>query len=223
MKIIGLKYSQAAFLLGFTLNTVSFPESPLNAAFLPKSELPVRESASVPVAASLSEFSLNIRHQNVPFYSQFRDISIAKWKKLGCGVAGLAMLIEYQIGRPVSVMQLLFEGIAAGAFQNGVGWKHQALASLAENYGLNGRAYDLSTKNNRAALQELLGVLRDGPVLISIHHKFDPARTLGHLVAVTGFENDVFFYHDPEGPDQARVISTADFLKGWKKRFIAVR
>ena len=58
----------------------------------------------------------------VPFYSQFKDISSAKWQKVGCGVTSLAMVIEYYNPDSVSVNTLLNEGIAAGAYLNSAGW-----------------------------------------------------------------------------------------------------
>ena len=84
------------------------------------------------------------------------------------------------------------------------------------------KAYDLVKSDNEAALGQFLDALKDGPVIISIHHKFNPNATLGHLVVVTGFENDTVFYHDPEDPRAEKTISTEDFLKGWKKRFIVL-
>ncbi len=51
----------------------------------------------------------------VPFYSQFSDITSATWQKVGCGIASLAMLIEYYNPGVVTVDTLLEEGIAADA------------------------------------------------------------------------------------------------------------
>src|SRR3989344_8293245 len=48
--------------------------------------------------------------RTVPFYSQFSDIRDAKWQKLGCGIADLAMLIEFYKPGMVSVNTLLKEG-----------------------------------------------------------------------------------------------------------------
>src|SRR3989338_2820020 len=57
----------------------------------------------------------------VPFYSQFNDITPASWKKVGCGIASLAMLIEYYNPGSVTVDNLLQEGIDANAYIDSAG------------------------------------------------------------------------------------------------------
>jgi len=60
---------------------------------------------------------------HVPFYSQFKDITDPTWQKVGCGIASLAMLIDYY--KPaVSVDSLLTEGITTGAYITSAGWSH---------------------------------------------------------------------------------------------------
>jgi hypothetical protein len=81
---------------------------------------------------------------DVPFYSQFNDITSVKWKKIGCGVASLAMVIEYYKPSSVSVDKLLGQAIASGAYQKSAGWTHQGLATLSQRYGFTGNTYDLS-------------------------------------------------------------------------------
>lgn len=175
-------------------------------------------------SALVSEFVANKSYRyDVPFYSQFRDIELIEWQKLGCGIASLAMVIEYYKPNTVSVMKLLNQAINSGAYQQNIGWKHKELSVLAERYGLVQKSYDLIKSDNETAFAQFLNFLQDGPVVVSIHNKFNPQATLGHIVVITGFENDVIFYNDPAGTEPERKISTEDFLKGWKKRFIVIR
>jgi uncharacterized protein YvpB len=164
-----------------------------------------------------------IHYDNVPFYSQFQDIPRVEWQKKGCGIASLAMAIEFYKPNSVAIMQLLAEAIEAGAYQPGVGWKHKQLSSLVENYGLEGKNYDFSKTGNLAAFDRFKYFLSEGPVIVSIHNKFNPKATLGHIVVVTGMDNGFIHYHDPAGMKVEKKISTAGFLKGWKRRFIVVR
>ena len=173
----------------------------------------------------LKWLTMVIHFDSVPHYSQFQDIPAIEWQSSGCGVASLAMALEFykpKMGR-VSVTNLILQALEFGAYQTNVGWKHKELAALAGLYGLTGKNYDLSELDNRSAFEQFKSVLADGPVIVSIHNKFNSKNTLGHLVVVTGIENDVVFYHDPAGNQKEKAISAGVFLGGWKKRFIVVR
>lgn len=159
----------------------------------------------------------------VPFYSQFHDIQPLAWQKVGCGIASLAMVIEYYKPDTVSVNGLLRQAITSGAYNTNAGWIHKDLISLSKKYGLDGTSYDLTKLNNKIAFTQFKKILNDGPVIVSIHYKFDPKSSIPHLVVIDGIENDVIHYNDPALKTGDKTISTADFLKGWKKRFIVIR
>ncbi len=160
----------------------------------------------------------------VPFYSQFSDIHSAKWQKLGCGITSLAMLIDFYRPGVVSVDTLLKEGLAAGAFVNGVGWKHGALAFLTKKYGLKGTSYDLSHLDINTAFAQFKDFLKEGPVIASVHYKFDPKNPIPHLVVINNIDGDnTIYYNDPAGVLPGKTISVPEFIKAWKKRFIVIR
>ncbi len=159
----------------------------------------------------------------VPFFSQFRDISSAKWQKVGCGVTSLAMIINFYSPGVVSVNTLLTQGIAAGAYLQKAGWTYAGLIGLSEKYGFDGDSYDLGKLSTVSAFAQFKESLTGGPVIASVHYKFDPKSTIPHLVVITGVEDDIIYYNDPAAKEGEKEISTADFLKAWKKRFIVVR
>ncbi len=159
----------------------------------------------------------------VPFYSQFSDITAPAWQKVGCGVTSLAMVIDYYTPEAVSVNALLKQGIAAGAYQHDAGWTYKGLISLGQQYGLSGASYDLAASGPKSALKQFETYLKDGPVIASIHYKFNPKSTIPHLVVIDAIVNDVVYYNDPAAKSGQKTISTSDFLKGWKKRFIVIR
>ncbi|MFZ2205277.1 MAG: C39 family peptidase [Minisyncoccia bacterium] len=160
---------------------------------------------------------------NVPLYSQISDISSVAWKQKGCGVADLAMIIEYYKPNTTSVQKVLEEGIAGGAYQKNVGWKHDGLAALAVKHGLVGRTFDFSKLDKKSAFIEFQDIIKEGPAVASIHRGFNPKSPYGHLVVVTGFDEDFIYYNDPGKHDGIRKVSVTDFMKGWKKRLIVVR
>lgn len=192
---------------------------------VPGAAMPVSVSvASVPEAVSTDQ-SAEIKAEipDVPFYSQFKDIQSPEWRKKACGVASLAMIINFYRPETVSTQTLLKEGIAAGAYLNNAGWTHQGLALLAEHYGLNGASYDLSGLSMDSAFARFAEFLKTGPVIASVYYTFDPTSPIPHLVVVNGIENNTVYYNDPAAKTGGEKISTADFITGWKKRFIVIR
>lgn len=181
---------------------------PANSLSASLSEIVVSSEAGVPV---------------VPFYSQFKDISATEWQKNACGIASLAMLIDFYKPGTVAINTLLKEGITDGAYLNSAGWIHKGLADLAGKYGLKGKTYDLSRSDMDTAYSKFKEILEDGPVIASVFNKFDPKSTIPHLVVITGIDGDKVFYNDPSAASGGREISASDFMKGWKKRFISIR
>jgi predicted double-glycine peptidase len=160
---------------------------------------------------------------NVPFYSQFTDISAVKWQKVGCGIASLAMLIEYYEPGEVSVDKLLDEGIASKAFLEDAGWTHSGLANLVNKYGLKGKPFDYSSNSMESAYAKLNTSLEEGPVMASVFYTFDPKSPIPHLVVINSIDGDIVYYNDPSDKSGNRSISSTKFKKAWKKRFIEVR
>lgn len=159
---------------------------------------------------------------DVPFYSQFKDISIPEWQKVGCGITSLAMILDYY--KPaVAVNTLLKQGIDSGAYINGVGWSYRGLISVGKKYGLEGKSYDLAKSDTQTSFTELQRHLKDGPIMVSIHYKFDSTSTIPHLVVLNKMIGNTIYYNDPAAQSGNRKISSDVFLKAWKKRFIVIR
>lgn len=160
----------------------------------------------------------------VPFYSQFTDISVPAWRKVGCGIASLAMLIDYYRDEPgFSVDALLAAGIESGAYNDTAGWSHAGLIKLAEAYQLRGESHSLSELSPTAALAKLTTVLEDGPVMVSVHYTFEPTNPIPHLVVVNKVDTDRVYYNDPAEPAGNNSIPTTKFLAAWKQRYIEIR
>lgn len=166
---------------------------------------------------------VHVNVPDVPFYSQFHDIQASSWQKVGCGVASLAMVIEYYKPDTVSVNVLLTQAIASGAYNKKAGWIHKDLILLSKKYGLHGESYDVSQLGKDAAFTQFKKYLKEGPVIVSVHYKFDPRSPIPHLVVIDGIDNNTLYYNDPAAKNGEKTISTDDFLKAWKKRFIVIR
>jgi ABC-type bacteriocin/lantibiotic exporter with double-glycine peptidase domain len=159
----------------------------------------------------------------VPFYSQFNDIHAMSWKKVGCGITSLAMIIEYYKPGEVSVDNLLKEGILISAYDNHFGWIHKGLIALSKDYGLEGKSYDMNSLSKELAFSEFKNHVATGPVMASVHYKFDPRSSIPHLVVIDGIKDNVVYYNDPAAKTGQKQISITDFQKAWKKKFIVIR
>lgn len=159
----------------------------------------------------------------VPFFSQFTDISSPQWQKVGCGIASVAMLIDYYEPDIVSVETLLADGIASGYFLTDAGWTHAGLINLAKPFGLIGRSVSLADLTMDLAFDSLTTVLKDGPVMVSVHYTFEPSNPIPHLVVVNGVKDGLVYYNDPAEASGGGSISVSQFKSAWKKRYIAIR
>ncbi len=159
----------------------------------------------------------------VPFYSQFTDITAPFWKKVGCGITDLTMIIDYYHPGVATVNEMLRKGLAAGAYDYNAGWIYQGLINLSHAYSLDGRYYDLSGLSQKAALARFESYLGTGPVILSVHYKFNPASTIPHLIVVNGISNNVVYYNDPATTVGTQAISLSRFLQGWKRKVIVIR
>lgn len=166
--------------------------------------------------------TININIPNVPFYSQFEDITSQKWQKVACGVVSLAMVIDYY--KPaVSVDKLLNQAVASGAYNKSLGWMHKGIIDLSKKYGLKGIAYDLTKSTRDAAYSQFKNSLNTGPVIASVHYKIDPKNPVPHLIVIDAIKNGIVYYNDPAAKSGKKEISVANFLKAWKQKFIVLR
>ncbi len=132
-------------------------------------------------------------------------------------------MINFYEPNAISVNTLLKQGIAAGAYDQNAGWIYQGLIHLAQKYGLGGNYYDLSKMDAKTAFDRFKNYLKDGPVILSVHYKFDPKSAIPHLVVIDGITNNVVYYNDPAAKAGEKQISIANFLKGWKRKVITIR
>jgi len=160
---------------------------------------------------------------SVPFYSQFTDITKPGWQKIGCGIASVAMLIDYYSDQAISVDRLLEQGIANNAYLSDAGWIHAGLIGLSQAYGLDGQSVSLAHLSAKAAVTELSTVLADGPVMASVHYTFEPTNPIPHLVVVNAIKDGMVYYNDPAESVGNGSLSIEQFKRGWKQRYIVIR
>jgi len=162
-------------------------------------------------------------YHDVPFYSQFADITPVEWRKVGCGIASVAMLIDFYSSEIVDVDSLLLAGIKSNAYLDDAGWTHNGLIDLSKQFNLDGASYSLSHLTMESAFMALEGVVKEGPVMVSVHYTFKPTNPIPHLAVVTGIDNERVYYNDPAEAVGQNSISIEQFQSAWKKRYIEIR
>lgn len=181
-----------------------------------------------PIVASVSTLTptpelIPAMPYTVPLFSQISDISSPEWKQKGCGVADIAMIIEFYKPNTTSVDKVLEEAIKGGAYVKNVGWSHAGLAALAQKHGMIGKTYSFSGLTKADAFSQFEDIIKEGPAIASIHRGFNPKSSYGHLIVVTGFDDNLVYYNDPGKHDGIRKISIDQFMNGWKRSLIVIR
>ena len=68
--------------------------------------------------------------------------------------------------------------------------------------------------------------LKQGPVLASIYSRMDPERGGGHIVVVSGWDEELVYFNDPEEVserDGKKMCAVEAFTRGFKQRTICIR
>ncbi|OGG85739.1 hypothetical protein A2392_03035 [Candidatus Kaiserbacteria bacterium RIFOXYB1_FULL_46_14] len=156
---------------------------------------------------------------DVPFFSQFTDISSPSWKKIGCGITSLGMIMEYYNPGTVSVDELLADGIEKNAYSE-AGWTYKGLIDVSGEYGFTGESHDLA--GSADAFTQFKEAVDRGPVIASVYYTFEPGNPIPHLVVINSIEGETVYYNDPAEKAGGGTISVDAFIKAWKKRYIEI-
>jgi len=168
----------------------------------------------------------------IPFYSQYLDVSDEKWQSKACAVVGIKMILEFN-NISISADDLIKEADELGGLTDG-GWKHDVLVFLLHNHGVSG--YREEFRSSDEAVSNELGeygaikiaqTLDEGnPVQVSLNLG---NREGNHMVLLTGYEMNEeelkgFYYHDPEEKTEDggshKFVSMEDFSKSWRNMAI---
>lgn len=155
-----------------------------------------------------------------PAYSQYTHVSDPEWQYRSCGIVALLMIMEALAQKDLATPDTLIqEGLAMGAYKEGIGWYHRGLANLATTYGFTASNHDWSKTPATEAQALLLKELAHGPVIASV-----TTDKGGHLIVIESIIGDDAITHDPaEHNDIRQVIPLSDVYDHWTQRIISVR
>lgn len=162
--------------------------------------------------------------------SQQTELQDPEWQYRGCGIAALKMVMNYwhalsEVNVSPPIDELLAAGLKLNAYVQNIGWSHAGLTNVAKQCGYDGKNYDLADSNADTAWKSLMKQLKNGPVMASVYSQFDPTLGGGHIVVLTGIDDNTVYLNDPEEASQeagTKTMELNDFLKAWKKRYIVI-
>lgn len=185
---------------------------------------------------------INIKH----FYQHSKEVS-KDWRPNACGVSCVKMILDsFRQDTSPDIIDLITEGVAVGAYNEGRGWFHEGLVVLLRNHNVSAYRqeyksgkYDLQSKTVSLYEDSLNPILRQGinkihqkllegsPVIVSVEKEFSNTKET-HFVLLTGFEEDTvglegFYYKDPNSENSGHIYVELDkFRSLWRKLSIFV-
>lgn len=163
----------------------------------------------------------------VPYYSQYLNVTDPYWMPRACGMAAVKMVLDYHGKQTPALEEMVKTGHADGGYSPS-GWLHDYFIAFLKAYGLD--AYRKEGMDEKEGLQEIRNALEaENPVIVSIvKHALE--QTKFHMIVLTGFTEDdhgatrTLFYHDPEGTSEEqgaqREVDVGTFLSDWRKMAI---
>jgi len=177
----------------------------------------------------------------VPFYSQFTDVTLEEWKERACAPTCLKMVLDFLSGGKFEkgIDDLIKEGLEIiGGYEPGNGWTHAGMIRLAHNHGFQAYLEEFRTiKVNveektfsksdfedlliEKGIEKIKQILNSGlPVIISCSKNFDEFHKF-HQVVLIGFDDNGFYYHEPHKESEEeganRFVDFQTFKTHWRK------
>ena len=179
---------------------------------------------------------------DVPYLSQFDNVSDTDWQGRACGIACLAMVLAYYERETRSLSNLISIGLEVDAHSSEAGgWYDSGLCRVANKLGYVAwrRRWALSRSDkevfekegrtdtdNEAYEEQFLkeglysienSLLLNIPVIVPVNKNFDPDG-FGHLIVLTGYEKDGeklmgFYYNDPNSKGAVKKDEYAHLQK----------
>ncbi len=160
---------------------------------------------------------------DVPYYSQFADITDSFWMLRACGAIALKEVAEFHGSIVPDIITLCNEGKERGGYNMEHGWIHDYLVIKAKEFGLN--AY---RKEGMEELDEVILSLEKGnPVIVSVEKRVLEQKRF-HIIVLTGFDsmNKLFSYHESESTNKEkgkhRTCNAETFENYWRGKAIFV-
>jgi hypothetical protein len=156
---------------------------------------------------------------DVPYYSQFVDVSDHYWMLRACGGVCLKSVVEFHGKEVTDLVSLCNEAKERGGYHLENGWVHEYIVTKVNEYGL--EAY---RKEGIVDVGEIVTSLLEGnPVIVSVEKRV-LEQTRFHMIVLVGYES--FYYHESESTIKEkgmnRVCSSEVFMQYFRGKAIFI-
>lgn len=160
-------------------------------------------------------------------YSQHLDVVDKSWRPRACGIVALKTTMDELGARTPDIDRLITIGLELGAYQEEVGWRHQGLIDIAEQFDLRGQMYDWTDQPPDEAIEALRKILRENPhtTIASIGKDFKPENG-GHLIVLRCVMGQRILYYEPNSFSRLRIKRWKGidrFRAAWRQRIIVIQ
>ncbi|TAL49218.1 hypothetical protein EPN83_01620 [Patescibacteria group bacterium] len=179
---------------------------------------------------------------DVPYYSQFKDVTDPEWRLKACTIANLKMALEYALGAPApSIDELIKEGLLIRGY-GPHGWIHDAIVNLAHNHGVPAYREEFRSVAVDTARSEFSRSKYEDSLLSYSLEKFRKKLSAGalviastprnwapdgnfHTTLLVGYKEkngalSGFYYHDPDAPNEPKkdqFVDVETFKEYWRR------
>jgi uncharacterized protein YvpB len=158
---------------------------------------------------------------NVPYYSQYLNVTDPFWMLRSCGAICFKMVTEYYGKDASNIVSFCNEARDKGGYDINNGWVHDYLVIKLLEMGLKAER-----KEGLVGIDEIITSLDAGnPVIVSVEKRV-LEQTRFHIIVVVGHEDNNIFYHEPESTDKIRGAyrrcNTETFINYWRGKAIFI-
>ena len=164
----------------------------------------------------------------VPYYSQFLDITDSFWMIRACGAVAMKSVGEFHKITMPELLVLCEEAKDKGGYDMSNGWVHDYIVTRLKNEGL-----EVSRKEGLTSIDDISDSLKAGNPVIASVEKRVLEQTRFHLIVLVGYEKDSdgkvtdFYYHESESTNKERGMyrkcTTEIFMNYWRGKIILVK
>ncbi len=186
--------------------------------------------------------AIKMQKLEIPYYSQRNIVTDLNWKDKSCGAVNVKMVLEFY-GIGVQIDKIIKEMLLINGYDKINGWKHNSLAMLLRNHGVNAylqefRSHNIDTENSESNVSKYEVVLVDSailkikkeiydrnPVIVSVLPNFTTNKEY-HTIVISGIKEENgriagLYYNDSaaenEEKGKGQFTTIERFLKYWRK------
>jgi uncharacterized protein YvpB len=171
----------------------------------------------------------------VPYYSQYKEVTDLEWQPKACAITCLKMVLDFEAPNFNTTIptldELIQEGVSINAYSND-GWIHKGIVFLSHNHGVPAYQEEFRSVNKEfeknlteVGISKILKRLEDKKTsMVSVEKDFEKSGSF-HQILIVGYEDGNFLYHEPEEKDETGAfmqVSEERFLAHWRRLAIFI-